>query len=705
MQAPVQDTTTQQPLREVNTQNQLNQQPGAQRRSSKLAEWLKAKVSKANPKDNVPEESIAMCGYLEVKVMAKKRSSWKKRFVILRTDTASLVCFKKKEELRRQEDLTLTPSMTVNAHSSEEDPFLIELRVRGTCVMALKTYSARYQEEWVGAIHSLIEQKRDSEQPPASHRDRDEDLDESSELSPSSGEDLSSSNDRFTPTPQEPIPELSTFMLQGTRFQIDAKFDPIKVIGTGAYGVVISAKDKKAGRNVAIKKITNLFEDLEDAKRILREIRLLQHLKHSNVISIVDVLPSPYPKLRGLGSTGSSNNSGGSPNNSYQLDDIYIVLELMETDLSKVIYSKVPLTPEHVRFFLYQILRGCKHMHSKGVLHRDIKPANLLVNAQCDLKVCDFGLARIVEGESRTQPDGLATLTEYVVTRWYRAPEIMLCCDEYGPAIDVWAVGCVFGEMLLRKALFAGKDYLQQLRMIADGLPMPPMQQIEGFVKNDQALAFLRKLPTEQKRLVVDRLQRAQDSGRGIEATPEAVDLLLRMLAFDPRERISIDEAMAHPYLAELHSQRWPEEEDTSHEKEEQRGHEPAAQESSASGRKNEEVSDVVEAFEGSMSSDTAHSSRSSRSPRSPREPQSERPQQRGRVVRKSQKANSVQPYSTSADDGGGGGGGRVPLKKPTLLDHHDFHFEKLGPLARMELQEIFMREIARFHPELEDQQ
>merc|ERR1711865_1196680 len=234
-------------------------------------------------------------------------------------------------------------------------------------------------------------------------------------------------------------------------------------------------------------------------KRILREIRLLQHLKHSNIISIIDILPSPYPKVA----------AAVASNNHYELDDMYIVLELMETDLSKVIYSKVPLTAEHIRFFLYQILRGCKAMHSKGVLHRDIKPANLLVNAQCDLKVCDFGLARIVEGEKRAQPDGLSTLTEYVVTRWYRAPEIMLCCDEYGPAIDVWAVGCVFGEMLLRKALFAGKDYLQQLRMIADGIEMPPMEQIEGFVKNDQALSFLRKLPTEGNRLIQDRLQRA----------------------------------------------------------------------------------------------------------------------------------------------------------------------------------------------------
>jgi len=378
---------------------------------------------------------------------------------------------------------------------------------------------------------------------------------------------------------------------------------------------------------------------------------------------------------------------------------MYIVLELMETDLSKVIYSKVPLTPEHVRFFLYQILRGCKAMHAKGVLHRDIKPANLLVNAQCDLKVCDFGLARIVEGESREQPDGLSTLTEYVVTRWYRAPEIMLCCDEYGPAIDVWAVGCVFGEMLLRKALFAGKDYLQQLRMIADGIDMPGMEQIEGFVKNEQAVAFLRKLPAAGNRLIVDRLQRAMDSGRGVEVDDEGVDLLLRMLAFDPRERISVDEAMAHPYLAELHGQRWPDEEEETEEENHDQAQEGPCTSAPKHGQEEEEGpaveddeeelgdsigDDEVKPFNQSSSSESLASNSSNRSPR---EPAGDRASNAGvhshgrRIVKKCTSSNKKQ--------------------KPSLLDHEDFHFEKLGPIARPQLQDIFMEEIKRFHPEL----
>jgi len=680
------------PLGEVH--NQLNNQVNTQRRGSKLAEWLKAKVGKGGPRHSVPDEHIAMCGYLEVNVMKRKRNAWKKRFVLLRTDTGSLLCFKKKEELKRQEELLLTSTMSAKSTSSDEDPFLIEIKVRNTCVMTLKTYSARYQEEWVEAISNFINDKKQQQGDPGN---RDEDADyESSDLSPSS---CDSPVQRFSPEKNCPaknmstpaIPELSTFMLSGTRFQLDSKFEPIKVIGTGAYGVVISAKDTKSNKNVAIKKITNLFEDLEDAKRILREIRLLQHLKHSNIISIIDILPSPYPKVA----------AAVASNNHYELDDMYIVLELMETDLSKVIYSKVPLTAEHIRFFLYQILRGCKAMHSKGVLHRDIKPANLLVNAQCDLKVCDFGLARIVEGEQRAQPDGLSTLTEYVVTRWYRAPEIMLCCDQYGPAIDVWAVGCVFGEMLLRKALFAGKDYLQQLRMIAEGIKMPPMDQVEGFVKNDQAVSFLKKLPTEGNRLIEDRLQRAQESGRGVECSDEGLDLLLRMLAFDPRERISIDEAMAHPYLAELHSQKWPDEEpedkqsprasQQQQEKEEQE--EMFTQENSS-----DKQETVVEDFEGSESQE----------PHSPQQPQSGRsasgrnPAGGRKIVKK--KKNVVTPSSSTSDNSD-----RVrPFcrnQTSSLLDHEDFFFEKLGPLGRVQLQAIMMEEIGRFHPELNQPQ
>jgi len=333
------------------------------------------------------------------------------------------------------------------------------------------------------------------------------------------------------------------------------------------------------------------------------------------------------------------------------------------------------------------------------VLHRDIKPANLLVNAQCDLKVCDFGLARIVEGESRAQPDGLSTLTEYVVTRWYRAPEIMLCCDEYGPAIDVWAIGCVFGEMLLRKAVFAGQDYLQQLGMIAEGIRMPAMDQIEGFVKNEQALSFLRKLPKEGTRLIEDRLQRAQDAGRGVECSDQGMDLLMRMLAFDPRERITIDEAMAHPYLAELHSQRWPDEEDV------KTGPESGPEKEPAIATKNQQEEDtMVQQFDDSIDSISSSESPQERpQSHSPQQPQSERNSRSTdnrsarRVVRanKGSKVNKVGPSPHHHADQVRPFGS---TKKPSLLDHPDFHFEKLGPLGREELQEIMMGEIDRFY-------
>jgi len=113
-----------------------------------------------------------------------------------------------------------------------------------------------------------------------------------------------------------------------------------------------------------------------------------------------------------------------------------------------------------VQYFLYQLLRGLKYVHSANVLHRDLKPSNLLVNANCDLKIADFGLARIT---SETD-----FMTEYVVTRWYRAPELLLNCSEYTSAIDVWSVGCIFGEIMTREPLFPGKDYVHQLRLITE---------------------------------------------------------------------------------------------------------------------------------------------------------------------------------------------------------------------------------------------
>lgn len=163
---------------------------------------------------------------------------------------------------------------------------------------------------------------------------------------------------------------------------------------------------------MAIKKITRAFDDPVDAKRILREIKLMKKLYHENVIRIVDLIPPPPTQE--------------------EFEDIYIVQDLMETDLHRIIYSKQALTIDHVQYFVYQILRGLKYIHSSNVLHRDLKPSNLLVNANCDLKICDFGLARGVEDEQS------GALTEYVVTRWYRAP---VRCDVWDYSCGIESIG------------------------------------------------------------------------------------------------------------------------------------------------------------------------------------------------------------------------------------------------------------------------
>jgi serine/threonine protein kinase len=137
--------------------------------------------------------------------------------------------------------------------------------------------------------------------------------------------------------------------------------------------VVCSASDAVSGERVAIKKIGNAFENATDARRTLREIQLLRHLRHDNVVALHDVLRPPSLA---------------------EFNDVYLVYELMDTDLHQIIRSPQPLTDEHCQYFVYQVLRGLKYIHSANVLHRDLKPSNLLLNANCDLKICDFGLAR-----------------------------------------------------------------------------------------------------------------------------------------------------------------------------------------------------------------------------------------------------------------------------------------------------------------------
>ena len=162
----------------------------------------------------------------------------------------------------------------------------------------------------------------------------------------------------------------------GMRFEVTPNFAVKKAVGQGAYGLVCSGSNTDTGKKVAIKKIPKAFEDTVDCKRLLREIKILRHFKHDNVLGLLDILPPTGDKK--------------------DWKDVYIVSELMDTDLHYIIHSKQPLTDEHFKYFLYQILRGVHAIHSAHVLHRDLKPGNLLVNKNCDLKICDFGLARPV---------------------------------------------------------------------------------------------------------------------------------------------------------------------------------------------------------------------------------------------------------------------------------------------------------------------
>ncbi|KAJ7897740.1 mitogen activated protein kinase tmk1 [Mycena leptocephala] len=303
----------------------------------------------------------------------------------------------------------------------------------------------------------------------------------------------------------------------------DDRYDIRGTIGQGAYGTVFTAIHKPTGRPVAIKKMVP-FRHPMLCLRTLRELKLLKLFAcaHENIVSILDVLKPP------------------------SLDsfrELYVVQELMAIDLHSIIRSQ-DLTDEHCQYFIYQTIRALKFIHSAGIVHRDLKPSNLLVNANCDLKVCDFGLARSVYIKATTDGE---CMTEYVATRWYRAPEIMLSFRKYTTArcsqiaIDLWATGCILAELFLRQPLFPGRHYVEQLRMIIGvlgkytrGTGTPPKSSRK----------FLRTLPLS----TAIPMQSLFPS-----ATASAIDLLQKLLTFDPRKRLSATECITHQYLELYH--------------------------------------------------------------------------------------------------------------------------------------------------------
>jgi len=311
--------------------------------------------------------------------------------------------------------------------------------------------------------------------------------------------------------------KMVTYNVNGTRFEVDSRYQPINPVGKGAYGLVCSAQDLLTSKKVAIKKVPRAFDDIVDGKRILREIKLMKFCEHENICTVLDVLP---------------------PRSIDTFEDVYIVSDLMDTDLHQIVRSKQALSDDHVQYFLYQILRGLKYLHSANILHRDLKPGNLLVNANCDLKICDLGLARMMD-----PADILRDMTEYVVTRWYRPPELLLSSTAYTKSIDMWSVGCIFAELIARKPLFPGKNHVDQLNLITSIVGTPSPEEL-AIVTNEQALKFMKSMSFKPRVNLAARLPNCPATG---------VHLLEQMLQFDPRKRISVQDTLEHPYLATYH--------------------------------------------------------------------------------------------------------------------------------------------------------
>ena len=242
---------------------------------------------------------------------------------------------------------------------------------------------------------------------------------------------------------------------------VQRKYEIVQKLGKGAYGIVWRAFDKKTKEIVALKKIFDAFQNATDAQRTYREIMFLQEMDgHEHIIRLTNVLKADNDR------------------------DIYLTFEYMETDLHAAIRANI-LQEIHKQYILWQTLKALKFMHSAQLVHRDMKPANLLLNSDCLMKVADFGLARSLLEERTEEKEGSLPLTDYVATRWYRSPEILLGSGTYGFPVDMWATGCILGEMFSGKPMFPGTSTMNQLEKIIKVVGRPSPADIEKSAPPD----------------------------------------------------------------------------------------------------------------------------------------------------------------------------------------------------------------------------
>lgn len=367
-----------------------------------------------------------------------------------------------------------------------------------------------------------------------------------------------------------------------SRERLPERYEVQHIIGRGSYGCVNEAFDRERQRTVAVKHISNLFRDPVDCKRVLREIAIMSKLDHGSVVKFHEI-----PPIMDVS----------------RFNELFIVMELCDTDFAKLLRADVSLSNAHITLMYYNLLLGLKYLHSAGIYHRDLKPANCLVNADCSVKIADFGLARLAQprraapeasqaedensalsdcsspSSSPRTPNGLRKgkpplrrqMTQHVATRWYRAPELIVMTTDYTEAIDLWSAGCIYAELLDmlegvkredRRALFPGsscyplspdhrhpEDYKfhtqenhDQLNMIFDALGTPSEEDM-GFIECEDARRYLRCFAPRTGRGFRERFHLA-------DAT--FVDLLDVTLKFHPQRRASVDEMLAHDVFASM---------------------------------------------------------------------------------------------------------------------------------------------------------
>lgn len=293
------------------------------------------------------------------------------------------------------------------------------------------------------------------------------------------------------------------------------KYEAVQKLGKGAYGIVWKAIDRRSKQIVALKKVFDAFHNATDAQRTYREVMFLQELgNHENVIRLRNVIKADNNK------------------------DLYLVFDFMETDLHHVIRAKI-LEEIHKQYIIYQLLKGLKYLHSADLIHRDLKPSNLLIDSECHIKIGDFGLARSVNSEEDV---GNIKLTDYVATRWYRAPEILLGSTKYSKAVDMWSVGCILAELIVGKPIFPGTSTLNQIEKVLELIGMPKPEDIDS-VDSQHTRTILNSIKITKKRSF---------SSMFAGASEDALDLLRRLLTFNPNHRLTAEEALKHKYVEQF---------------------------------------------------------------------------------------------------------------------------------------------------------